>query len=294
LQEESRSLRTEQHYEVISLAISTVLNKLDACTVFLWELQSLVDGNAREHVLTHGGGSPKGLDESVDSATGFPRARLRESDMAEMTKRIRQQEANILQKKMLKWNRVFALVEKGQNGHMREGFRTLKLRTQEVKRYNQILENNVELLENRRKRRAFDTWTQKANTRKNRSKAMNRIVRIYRSRYEVKIRRYFKTWQNQVKEINSANNTNASDEVARLKLEVCNLKATLHDLSSKSEIAANFTAEKAYNRELSAMNMELRAQLQNNEMKMLDIAAHTPVGRKRELVHKYLIEKVCL
>lgn len=37
-------------------------------------------------------------------------------------------------------------------------------------------------------------------------------------------------------------------EIARLRSEVCNLKAVLHDLTNKEEVAASLAAERSLNR----------------------------------------------
>ena len=37
-------------------------------------------------------------------------------------------------------------------------------------------------------------------------------------------------------------------EIARLRNELCNLKATLHDLTNQDEVAASLAAERALNR----------------------------------------------
>ncbi len=66
------------------------------------------------------------------------------------------------------------------------------------------------------------------------------------SRGKDRIRRLFNVWERATQQSRVAGRT--SEEVATLKYEMCNLKATLHDVTGKSELAANLAAERALNR----------------------------------------------
>jgi hypothetical protein len=63
------------------------------------------------------------------------------------------------------------------------------------------------------------------------------------------MRKYMHRWRSLVERSKQYNESGV--EIARLRSELCNLKASLHDLTNKDEIAASLAAEKALNRYLS-------------------------------------------
>ena len=60
------------------------------------------------------------------------------------------------------------------------------------------------------------------------------------------VRKYLHRWRSMVERSKQYNESGV--EIARLRSELCNMKATLHDLTNKDEIAASLAAERALNR----------------------------------------------
>ncbi len=73
-----------------------------------------------------------------------------------------------------------------------------------------------------------------------------RFGRIVGTKGRDQLRRFFRRWN----QASSSEKTTArnSDELARIKYELVNVKAALHDAVSKCEMAANLAAERALNR----------------------------------------------
>lgn len=117
---------------------------------------------------------------------------------------------------------------------------------------------------------------------------MFRFARIIGAKGNEQIRRYFRLWQKITQKHLTLSAT--AQETAKLKLEICNLKAKVHDVTNKSEIAANLAAERALNRELSAVNLELRSAIQQLENKLLDCAG-APTSKRKDLVYHHLVGK---
>lgn len=60
------------------------------------------------------------------------------------------------------------------------------------------------------------------------------------------LRKYMHRWRSMVDRSKQYNESGV--EIARLRSEVCNLKAVLHDLTNKEEVAASLAAERSLNR----------------------------------------------
>lgn len=99
LQEETMMLRPENIYEIVALSLSAVLNKLDACNVSIWSIGQRADEVTMEHVVNKSGGF---LKASLSLELEELRKMKRESDLTPLVDRIRQQETNILERKILR------------------------------------------------------------------------------------------------------------------------------------------------------------------------------------------------
>lgn len=99
LQEETMMLRPENMYEIVALSLSAILNKLDACNVSIWSIGQRADEVTMEHVVNKSGGF---LKASLSLELEELRKMKRESDLTPLVDRIRQQETNILERKILR------------------------------------------------------------------------------------------------------------------------------------------------------------------------------------------------
>ena len=73
-----------------------------------------------------------------------------------------------------------------------------------------------------------------------------RFGRIVCWKGHIQLRKYLKRWEALIQR--SKQNAESGVEIARLRNALCNMKATLHDLTNKEEIAASLAAERALNR----------------------------------------------
>lgn len=101
LQEETMMLRPENIYEIVALSLSAILNKLDACNVSIWGIGQRADEVTMEHVVNKSGGF---LKASLSLELEELRKMKRESDLTPLVDRIRQQETNILERKILRYD----------------------------------------------------------------------------------------------------------------------------------------------------------------------------------------------
>ena len=75
---------------------------------------------------------------------------------------------------------------------------------------------------------------------------VHRFGRVISSKGLLQLRRSFKRWELCVRK--TTGSIEASMQIAKLRNELCNLKATLHELTNQDEMAASLAAEKALNR----------------------------------------------
>jgi hypothetical protein len=75
---------------------------------------------------------------------------------------------------------------------------------------------------------------------------VHRFGRVIGSKGVLQLRRSFKRWEQCVQK--TASSIEAALQIAKLRNELCNLKATLHELTNQDEMAASLAAEKALNR----------------------------------------------
>lgn len=127
------------------------------------------------------------------------------------------------------------------------------------------------------------------------------------SKGESQLRKSFRQWELVRRQAKSSINTN--EEIVKLKLELCNMKAQLEEISRRDQNAGYLVAERALNRyrnvscklhtstdiitiirELSRTNLELRKYIQELDEKMLELVS-APLLKKRELIHQFLMEK---
>lgn len=85
-------------------------------------------------------------------------------------------------------------------------------------------------------------WRQKAHFRK----VLHRFARIAGGKGELVLRLYFQRWSRFRRD--AVQDTHSAAEVAQLKLQLCNMKAAMHDLTSTDQTAAALAAERALNR----------------------------------------------
>jgi hypothetical protein len=124
LQEETAMLQTHHMYEIGALTLSGILNKLDACNVAVWSIGQRADevidrpacafsavASLTRVVLTTP--SQVTMEHVVNKSAGFLKASLsleleelrklkKDSELTPLVDRIRQQEANILERKILR------------------------------------------------------------------------------------------------------------------------------------------------------------------------------------------------
>jgi hypothetical protein len=102
LYDEARAieLQTNDTYEVVALSLSSILNKLDACNVSIWSIGQRADEVTMEHVVTRSGGF---LKSSLSLELEELRKMKRDSELIPLVERIRQQESNILERKLFRW-----------------------------------------------------------------------------------------------------------------------------------------------------------------------------------------------
>ena len=100
LEEESAMLRPGHMYEIFALCLSALLNKLDACNVAVWSIGQRADEVAMEHVAANSAGGF--LKASLSLELEELRRMKRDSDLTPLVERIRQQESNIIERKILR------------------------------------------------------------------------------------------------------------------------------------------------------------------------------------------------
>lgn len=74
---------------------------------------------------------------------------------------------------------------------------------------------------------------------------------------------------------------------AELRYEMCGMQQKIHELSSQNTLAASLAAERALNRELTDLNLELRNSITELDGKLLEVVNVEPAERK-ELVRDVL------
>lgn len=74
---------------------------------------------------------------------------------------------------------------------------------------------------------------------------------------------------------------------AELRYEMCGMQQKIHELSSQNTLAASLAAERALNRELTDLNLELRTSITELDAKLLEVVSVEPAERK-ELVRDVL------
>ncbi len=76
--------------------------------------------------------------------------------------------------------------------------------------------------------------------------SLHRFGRIIGLKGHNQMRKYIQRWASLVDR--SKLHSESGVEIARLRNQLCNLKATLHDLTNQDEAAASLAAERALNR----------------------------------------------
>lgn len=102
LADDSQNLRTEEIYEVVSHCLSGILDRLDACNLAVWEVLQHVNEQTQKHVASNLH-DPSEMNKSMLSIELEELRKLKKSlELAPSIERIRQQEAALLEKKMLR------------------------------------------------------------------------------------------------------------------------------------------------------------------------------------------------
>jgi len=282
LQDEAVGMRTEQIYEIVALCLSAVLNKLDACNIAVWSIGQRADQVTMEHVVNKSGGF---LKASLSLELEEMRKLKKESDLIPLVDRIRQQETNILERKLLRFHKVFEILLAF---NMKTAFSQWRANARCLKRFELNLLDLQDRCQVNAKRSFFKLWRRRYVETHAFKKALRRFGRILAHKGEFQMRRFWKRWEALM--TSSRHSTQSGAEIAKLRNQLCNLKATLHDLTNQDEVAASLAAERAMSRELSSMNLELRHSLQQLEEKLLETGA-APAGKRKDLVYHYLIGK---
>eukprot|EP01034_Spumella_vulgaris_P023370 gene23370-29583_t len=286
LGEEARALHTETVYEIVSMSISSALDRLDACNVAVHTIVKRADGEAVQHENKH---LPTGEFRAGATSLSIELEQLRrlkkDAELTPWLDRIRAQEAGVLEKKMSRFYRVFDIALRHQ---LQAALYHWKLNVHALKRHELKIFDLTDRHVVRFKKSYFDLWAKLFKLRTHRRRALQRFGRVIGSHGRDVIRKSFRVWERAIQHTRLAGKS--SEEVAALKYELCNLKATLHDMTNKSEVAANLAAERALNRELSAVNLELRVSLQQMEAKLLEVTG-AQSSKRKDLVFQHLIGK---
>jgi hypothetical protein len=78
-----------------------------------------------------------------------------------------------------------------------------------------------------------------------------RFGRVLGWKGHTQMRKFFKRWEGVLERTKQY--AESGSEIAKLRNELCNLKATLHDLTNKDEVASSLAAERSLNRYVPAV-----------------------------------------
>ena len=96
------------------------------------------------------------------------------------------------------------------------------------------------------KRAFFADWLQQWRVKAHYRKILGRMFRISGFKALLAVRPYFQRWVRRCR--GEQQDAKVSAEAAGLRIELCNLKAAMHDLTQKDDVATSLAAERALNR----------------------------------------------
>ena len=140
-------------------------------------------------------------------------------------------------------------------------------------------------------RRRFIFWRKKTEILRVAGIRHSKIKKFYRSMRQAMTRCLIKPFHKWLRYANKAGAMNNSDmEIARLRNELYAATTRMHEIERKDEIASLLTAERAFNRELSAANREMRASILDLETKLLECASG-PINMRKMMVRDVLLKR---
>jgi hypothetical protein len=177
LGEEARTLRTETVYEIVSMSISSALDRLDACNVAIHTIVKRADGEAVHHENKH---LPAGEFRAGATSLSIELEQLRrlkkDTELTPWLDRIRAQEAGVLEKKMSRFYRVFDIALRHQ---LHAALCHWKLNVHALKRHELKIFDLTDRHVVRFKKSYFDLWSKLWKLRTHRRRALQRYDNIF-------------------------------------------------------------------------------------------------------------------
>mmetsp|Transcript_20025 Transcript_20025/g.28760 ORF Transcript_20025/g.28760 Transcript_20025/m.28760 type:complete len:1080 (+) Transcript_20025:95-3334(+) len=152
-----------------------------------------------------------------------------------------------------------------------------------------------------KKRSYFSRWHRNANqfqqvksALSSRRKQLMRVLRLQTTGSLARrlMNRAFRTWERNCLRIYEAVLRDATQEgdIRALKSRILELQEELHVISSSDSAASGLLAERALNREVTAVNIDLEQRLSDIQMRLLEVAGVPPSERK-QIVREVLLDR---
>jgi hypothetical protein len=123
-----------------------------------------------------------------------------------------------------------------------------------------------------------------------RDSRLRRVLQICDGQVAKAVARAWDAWKKHVASLAPKMLGRIDHETAKLRNEICNLSAKVQEVVDKDEAAASLLAERALNRELNAMNSELRQNIQELGTKLHEVG-QCPISRRQDMIKDLFLDR---